>query len=102
MQEEHKQYISKLSDSAEKEIANIKIGDVIRFINNNIQNIFDEDNVLHDMRFVTLDIIAKYNNGISINTFEYKKLTCTLGQHLNICNDTGLSLENSVVVYGYS
>lgn len=69
--EEHKAFITKLSGYAEKAINAISIGDVIKYINNNIQDIFDKDNTTHDVRSVSLDIIAKYSNGISRNVFAF-------------------------------
>ena len=71
LQDEHKGIISKLSDEAEKALSGIGNGDVIKFINGNIQDIFDKDKTSHDVRFVTLDLVAKYNTGISRDTFAF-------------------------------
>lgn len=71
LQDEHKGIISKLSDEAEKALSGIGNGDVIKFINGNIQDIFDKDKTSHDVRFVTLDLVAKYSTGISRDTFAF-------------------------------
>ena len=71
LQDTHKVIITKLSDNAEKALSVLGNGDVIRFINGNIQDIFDEDKTSHDVRFVTLDLIAKYSTGISRDTFAF-------------------------------
>ena len=67
----HKDIISKLSDEAEKALSNIGNGEVIKFINENVQNIFDKDKTSHDVRFVTLNLIKKYRTGISRDTFAF-------------------------------
>lgn len=71
LQDEHKGIISKLSDEAEKALSSIGNGEVIKFINGNIQGIFDKDKTSHDVRFVTLDLVAKYSTGISRDTFAF-------------------------------
>ena len=71
LQDAHKDIVTKLSDNAEKALSVLGNGDVIRFINDNIQDIFDEDKTSHDVRFVTLDLIAKYSTGISRDTFAF-------------------------------
>lgn len=71
LQEQHKNIISKLSDDAEKAISAIGNGDVIKFINGHIQDIFDMDETSYDIRFVTLDLIAKYNTGIGKEIFAF-------------------------------
>ena len=71
LQDEHKRIISNISDNAEKAIEGIEIGDVIKFINENIQIIFDKERTSHDIQFVTIDLIAKYNGGISKDVFEF-------------------------------
>ncbi len=70
-QDAHKVIIFKLSDDAEKALSSVSIGDVVKFINGNIQEIFDEDKTSHDVLIVTLDIIAKYVTGISRDTFAF-------------------------------
>lgn len=74
LQDEHKTFIIKLSKCAEKATTAIGPGDVIKFINRSIQDIFDEvdkEETLYDIQFVTLDIIAKYSNGISRSVFDF-------------------------------
>ena len=67
----HKDIISKLSDEAEKALSGVGVGEVVKFINGNIQDIFDKDKAPHDVRFVTLELIAKYIAGISRDTFAF-------------------------------
>ena len=71
LQDAHKDIISKLSDDAEKVLSVVGNGDVVKFINGSIQDIFDKDKSSHDVRFVTLDLIAKFSTGISRNTFGF-------------------------------
>ena len=71
LQDAHKDIITKLSDDAEKALSAIGSGDVVKFINGSIQDIFDKDKTSHDVRFVTLDLIEKYNTGISRDTFAF-------------------------------
>ena len=71
LQEEHKTFILNLSNEAEKAISIFSIGDVIKYINENIQDIFDKDKASHDVRFATLDFIAKYSNGISKESYAF-------------------------------
>lgn len=71
LQDAHKEIISKLSDDAEKALSIVGNGDVIKFINGNIQDIFDKEKTPHDIRFVTLDLVAKYSAGISRDTFAF-------------------------------
>lgn len=71
LQDEHKVIISKLSDRAEQAISGITNGDVIRFINDNIQELFDKEKTSHDIRFVTLDLIAKYISGMKRETLAF-------------------------------
>lgn len=71
LQDAHKDIISKLSDDAEKALAVVGNGDVVKFINGNIQDIFDKDITSHDVRFVTLDLIAKFSTGISRDAFAF-------------------------------
>jgi len=71
LQDTHKDIISKLSDDAEKTLSVIGNGDVVKFINGNIQDIFDKDKTSHDVRLVTLDLVAKYSTGISRDTFAF-------------------------------
>ena len=71
LQDAHKDIISKLSDDAEKVLSVVGNGDVVKFINGNIQDIFDKDKTSYDVQFVTLDLIAQYSTGISKDTFTF-------------------------------
>lgn len=71
MQDAHKDIITKLSDDAEKALSVVGNGNAVKFINGNIQDIFDKDKTSHDVRFVTLDLIAKFSTGISRDTFAF-------------------------------
>lgn len=71
LQDAHKGIISKLSDDAEKAISAVGNGDVIRFINGNIQDIFNKDKTSHDVRFATLDLITKFSTGINRDAFAF-------------------------------
>lgn len=71
LQDSHKDIISKLSDDAEKALSVVGNGDVVKFINGNIQDIFEKEKTSHDVRFATLDLVAKYSTGISRDTFAF-------------------------------
>ncbi len=71
MQDEHKGIISRLSVEAERVVSIIKTSDVIKFINDRIQDVFNEDLTSYDIQFATLDLIAKFNTGINHDTFAY-------------------------------
>lgn len=71
LQDEHKGIISKISNDAEKALSVVGNGDVVKFIDRNIQDIFDKNKTSPDVRFVTLDLIAKYSPGISKDTFDF-------------------------------
>lgn len=70
-QDSHKDIISKLSDDAEKALSVVENGDVVKFINGNIQDIFEKEKTSRDVRSVTLDLVAKYSKGISGDTFAF-------------------------------
>ena len=80
VEDEHKAFIIKLSECAENATADIKNRDVIKFINQNIRDVFDKEKMSYDMRDVSLDIIAKYNGGIDKKVFEF------------LCKDSGFLL----------
>ena len=65
-----KLFLSTLSKNAKSAIDIIQVGDVIRFINIHHQDIFVAEPTSHDMIFITIDIIAKYINGIRREVFE--------------------------------
>lgn len=71
LHERHKNIVSKLSDEAEDAISTVGNGDVIKFLNEHIQDIFDMDETTYDIRYVTLDLIAKYNTGIRKETLAF-------------------------------
>lgn len=79
LQDAHKDIISKLSDDAEKALSVVGNGDVVKFINGNIQDIFNKDKASHDVRFATLDLVAKYSTGISRDKCLYSKQYCSSG-----------------------
>ena len=80
LQDSHKDIISKLSDDAEKALSVVGNGDVVKFINRNFQDIFEKEKTSSDVRFVTLDLVAKYSTGISRDTFAF------------LCSDYGFLL----------
>lgn len=71
-QEEHKERISKLADQASAAISDIKIGDVIRFINGNAPELMLRKHAIHDLYRVTLDLVAQYClSGIDKSVLEH-------------------------------
>ena len=80
LQDSHKDIISKLSDDAEKALSVVGNGYVVKFINRNFQDIFEKEKTSSDVRFVTLDLVAKYSTGISRDTFAF------------LCSDYGFLL----------
>ena len=71
LQEDHKVKITALSKAAGSAVQALGPGSAIKYINGNIEEIFDTDVSKHDIHFVTLDFIAKYNSGIKKETFLY-------------------------------
>ena len=71
LQEDHKDIITALSEKANNACAAIKTGDVIKFINSHIEEIFTLENHLYDIRDVTLELIKKYATGIKPNVYAY-------------------------------
>ena len=82
LQDSHKDIIAKISDYAEKALSVVGNGDVVKFINGNIQDIFEMEKTSNDVRFVTLDLVAEYSTGISRDTFAF------------LCSDYGYLLIN--------
>lgn len=82
LQDLHKDIIAKISDYAEKALSVVGNGDVVKFINGNIQDIFEMEKTSNDVRFVTLDLVAEYSTGISRDTFAF------------LCSDYGYLLIN--------
>ena len=71
LQEDHKDTITTLSEKANNACAAVKTGDVIKFINSHIEEIFTLENHLYDIRDVTLELIKKYATGIKPNVYAY-------------------------------
>jgi hypothetical protein len=71
LQEDHKDIITTLSEKANNACAAVKTGDVIKFINSHIEEIFTLENHLYDIRDVTLELIKKYVTGIKPNVYSY-------------------------------
>ena len=71
LQEEHKKIVVQISNHAEKIISSISNGDIIKYINEHFEDIFDKDKSSHDMRAKTLDIITNFIKGIQTKVFEY-------------------------------
>lgn len=71
LQEDHKEIIIALSEKASNACATVKTGDVIKFINSHIEDIFELKNHLHDIRDVTLEQIKKYSGGIKPSVYAY-------------------------------
>lgn len=69
LQEDHKDIISTLSEKANNACVAVKTGEVIKFINSHIEEIFTLENHLHDIRDVTLELIKKYSSGIQPNVY---------------------------------
>lgn len=69
LQEDHKVKITALSKAAGSAVQALGPGSAIKYINGNIEEIFDTDVSKHDIHFVTLDFIAKYNSGIKKRDF---------------------------------
>lgn len=69
--EDHKTRIAVLSDAAKQAVQGVNPGNIIKFINDHIEEIFNIQICKHDIRFVTLDLVAKYNTGINSAVFSY-------------------------------
>lgn len=73
IKDDHKDMINALVNAADKALQEVstKKKNLILFINNNIDKVFNAEIEKYDIRFVTLDLIAKYNTGIKKETFAY-------------------------------
>lgn len=80
-QEEGKTHLTEICEAAKSAISAVGTGNVIRFINSNIQDIFESTCSSHDVRAITLELIAKYCDGIKKKTFDY---LCKNYKHLLI------------------
>lgn len=70
-QDEHKEVVSKLSQKASIICNTVDTGNIVRFINTHIEEIFEIENHLHDIRDVTLELIKKYSTGIDYSVYTY-------------------------------
>lgn len=68
--EEHKKIISDVIELTRKQLEGIQNGMVIRYINAHIADIFESDES-REYLSVTIDFIAEFCNGFSVQTFEY-------------------------------
>ena len=69
--DEHKQTLTVLIDNAEKTLKEVPTGDVIKFINQNIEMIFSDQYMSVDLDDAALSLILKYANGIDEETFTF-------------------------------
>lgn len=67
--EDHKKTVNNAISLATDSLTGIETGMVIRFINSNIEDIFDDDSC--DYHHVTIDYMADYCNGITLQAWEY-------------------------------
>lgn len=66
-----KELISMLSSEATDALSATETGNIVNFINNNIEQIFDDEFCMYDLGIETINLIAKYSQGISKGTFEF-------------------------------
>ena len=69
--DEHKTVITALSNAARNSVKSIQYKNVIKFIDNNIDDVFHAPYAANDIRSVTLDLIAKWNPGVCSSSLEY-------------------------------
>lgn len=69
--EEYKGKITTLSKEAKEVTQRIKIGDIISFINQNIEELFECETSLSSMRSALIDLIGQYMTGIKDTVIEY-------------------------------
>lgn len=81
VRDEDKSFVHELVGSADKAIANVDKGEVVKFINRHTRDIFDPDIEIHDLEFATLDVIATFHSGIDEAVFNF---LCTEHPHLII------------------
>lgn len=62
---------SALAESANVVLENIKRGDIIKFINGHIEEIFTIENHVYDIRSVTLEFIKQYITGIKQQVYSF-------------------------------
>ena len=71
LQDDHKESIALLSEKADHVCAAIDKGDIIRFINSHIEDIFALKNHFHDIGDATLNLIKQYSSGIKSHVYSY-------------------------------
>ena len=71
LQDDHKEIITELSNRATLACNAVNKGDIIKFINAHIEEIFPVENRLHDICDVTLELIKQCNKGIQFNVYDY-------------------------------
>lgn len=64
LEEEHRRIICKISDDAKRAVPATARGDAIKFINDNVQALFDNQKTSWDVQDATLDIITKCQGGM--------------------------------------
>ena len=69
--EEDQQIVKDISCAAKLQLENIKNGDIIRFINKSYREIFKEENHIHLLPQITLDLMVPFQSGISNEVFDY-------------------------------
>ena len=70
-QEAHKTVVTKLINEATSAVSGITNGDIIRFINSHIEEIFDSETIVPGIRQTTLDIIVNFSGGLSEETYKF-------------------------------
>ncbi len=68
--EDHKSLMLKIVSLAENNLSNIKIGDVIKFINEHIEEIYKETDE-SEFVYCTIEFVSEYCTGISNSVYEY-------------------------------
>jgi hypothetical protein len=71
LQDDHKKIISKLVDDALAAVESVSNGNLIRYINDHVEMIFEAENSNPDIRYSTLEIIASFANGVSEEVYRY-------------------------------
>ena len=71
LQDKHKEIIASLSDKAKNTCEAINKGDVIKFINSHIEDIFALKNHFHDISDAILSLIKQYSSGIKPYVYSY-------------------------------
>lgn len=69
--DEYKVSVSRIAHEAKLKADAVEKGDVIKFINNNIKELFESNLEIIGIEHVTLDLIAKYRTGISEKSYQW-------------------------------